>query len=75
MYSQNELDIAILPLSDSSIILGNPIYRKTFTHSCYKFNYKLVISAYCFTSFESVNSVIEAAFYGVLNICIDYIFI
>lgn len=33
MYSQNELDIAILPLSDSSIILGNPIYRKTFTHS------------------------------------------
>ena len=33
MYSQNEPDIAILPLSDSSIILGNPIYRKTFTHS------------------------------------------
>lgn len=32
MYSQNEPDIAILPLSDSSIILGNPIYRKTFTH-------------------------------------------
>jgi hypothetical protein len=32
MYSQNEPDIAILPLSDSPIILGNLIYRKTSPH-------------------------------------------
>lgn len=43
MYSQNEPDIAILPLSDSSIILGNPIYRKTFTHSIFSIGFFITV--------------------------------